>query len=95
MLTCSKNNPAGTKFYLEKMKYTIDPISPSYVNPGEEYSYEIVSKIFDEKARQMLQLQADEAREEFLESSDEESDSDAEELTEAMANVKVAAADLD
>ena len=33
MLTSFKNNPAATAFYLEKLKYTIDPISPSYVNP--------------------------------------------------------------
>jgi len=74
MLTCSKSNQAGMEFYLKKLKYSIDPISPSYVNPSEEYDYEIVSKIFDEKAKRRLQQQADEAREEFLEGSESESE---------------------
>ena len=89
MLTCSKNNTAGMEFYLRKLQYTIDCISPSYVNPAEDYGYEIISKIFDEKARRRLQMQADEAREEFLDGSD--SDSEEVESDEAP----VAANDLD
>jgi len=98
MLTCSKTNTAGMEFYLNKLKYTVDCISPSYVNPTEEYSYEIISKIFDEKARRMLQFQADEAREEFLEGSDSEDseeDSDVEELSEEKATLTAPADDLD
>ena len=54
MLTTFKNNPPATAFY-NKLKYNISPISPSWVNPlgAEEYTYEIMAKIFCEEASQV------------------------------------------
>jgi len=74
MLTCFKNNPAAMDFYLQKLKYRIDPISPSYVNPlaAEEYTYEIVSKLFCDEAKKALKKRAEEARGAWLEEGLEE-----------------------
>jgi len=69
MLTSFKNNPSANAFYLEKLKYVIDPISPSYVNPlaKDEYSYEIISKIWCKDAQKALKKRAEEARDCWLE----------------------------
>jgi len=74
MLTCFKNNPSALAFYLEKLKYVIDPISPSYVNPlaADEYTYEIISKIFCAESKKALKKRADEARAAWMEEELEE-----------------------
>merc|ERR1711934_963201 len=68
MLTTFKNNPPATAFY-NKLKYNISPISPSWVNPlgAEEYTYEIMAKIFCEEASQTLMKAAEACRQEWVE----------------------------
>jgi len=69
MLTSFKNNDVSNSFYLQKLKYVIDPISPSYSNPmsADQYEYEIISKLWDKESQQRLQAQADDARSAWLE----------------------------
>lgn len=48
MLTVQKQNKGALDFYLNKMKYIVDPISPSKSHPlaqPEDYDYEILSKV--------------------------------------------------
>jgi hypothetical protein len=48
MLTVLKNNAHAMSFYTGKLKYTIDPSSPSEF--GEEASHEIMSKCVNQSA---------------------------------------------
>jgi hypothetical protein len=48
MLTVQKRNKGASEFYLNRMKYVIDPISPSKSHPlaqPGDYDYEILSKV--------------------------------------------------
>ena len=75
LLTSFKNNPASNDFFLRKLKgYAVSPISPSYANPlsAEEFTYEILAKLWDPEAEALLKARADEARQAWLESDLEE-----------------------
>ncbi|XP_014786549.1 N-alpha-acetyltransferase 40 isoform X3 [Octopus bimaculoides] len=49
MLTIFKHNPVGRDFFVNKLKYSVDEISPQTPLFEEEYCYEILSKIMPEK----------------------------------------------
>ncbi|GAQ83315.1 acetyltransferase [Klebsormidium nitens] len=58
MLTVQKRNKGALDFYLNRMKYIVDPISPSKSHPlaqPEDYDYEILSKIHDPETKQHLE----------------------------------------
>mmetsp|Transcript_44812 Transcript_44812/g.142696 ORF Transcript_44812/g.142696 Transcript_44812/m.142696 type:complete len:255 (+) Transcript_44812:114-878(+) len=68
MLTVQKANRGGAAFY-ERLKYDVAPISPSRTDPlagPEEYNYEIMSKVWDEGARETLMAQGEHARQENM-----------------------------
>lgn len=52
MLTVFKENSAGLRFYLERMKYRIDEVSPSMNDMTRVYTYEILSKCLDPVLRE-------------------------------------------
>eukprot|EP01138_Halocafeteria_seosinensis_P005689 gb/GECG01005816.1/.p1 GENE.gb/GECG01005816.1/~~gb/GECG01005816.1/.p1 ORF type:complete len:286 (+),score=52.38 gb/GECG01005816.1/:1-858(+) len=51
MLTVFKENTTGLKFYMDKMGYRIDELSPSMNDVRGEYPYEILSKCLDPELR--------------------------------------------
>ncbi|KAL7614404.1 hypothetical protein Lser_V15G05235 [Lactuca serriola] len=60
VLTVQKKNYSAIKFYLNKLRYNISAISPSKVYQlngvfGEEKSYEILCKAFDNEAKSVLE----------------------------------------
>lgn len=51
MLTTFKHNPVGEDFFMKKLKYAVDEISPEEPLFDDGYSYVILSKIMPEKKK--------------------------------------------
>mmetsp|Transcript_47010 Transcript_47010/g.152378 ORF Transcript_47010/g.152378 Transcript_47010/m.152378 type:complete len:250 (-) Transcript_47010:366-1115(-) len=49
MLTVFKNNDGAMRFYLDRLKYSVDETSPSRCAVDDESSYEILSKCLDKE----------------------------------------------
>lgn len=49
MLTVFKNNDGAMRFYLDRLKYSVDETSPSRCAVDDKSSYEILSKCLDKE----------------------------------------------
>ena len=59
MLTVFKINDGAMRFYLDKLKYSVDETSPSRCAVDDESSYEILSKCLDKSLIENAKQDAD------------------------------------